>query len=238
MNRFDVFFSYAAEDEEFAKELVGALKFKGLRVWYAPIDLIVGDKLLDSIEKGVNNSSSGILLISNYYLKKAWTNFEMDILLRQNIETEKKIFPIWHNVEKHDVEKRHFGLSGITAIKSNIGFPTLVTKLTEALSSFAPTIGVIPSYESPKFRFLQGRGEITLSKNGFATTLWEFLLHSKASEYPLYIEGDLYDKDALLQIAAGLLPHIPEQVKNCVNEDGYNRIFDMCKRSGFNPGIY
>jgi hypothetical protein len=70
MNKFESFLSFASEDEDFARELVGALKSNGFNIWYAPLNLTVGDKLLDSIENGLNESSSGILLITANYLKK------------------------------------------------------------------------------------------------------------------------------------------------------------------------
>jgi len=238
MKKFDSFLSYANENEDFARELVGALKAKGFNIWYAPINLEIGEKLLDSLEKGMNESHSGILLVTEDYLKKGWTNYEMDILIRQNIENDKKIFPIWHNVTKENVEHRHSGLAGIIAINTNLGFPNLVLKLSNVLSKQAPTIGIVPGYESPAYRFLQGRGEIILGKNGPATTLWEFLIHSKDSQYPLYLEGNIYSKNELLLEAAQLLPHIPETVKNWVSEDGYKKIWQMCVEQDIDPKIF
>lgn len=235
MNKFDSFLSYAGEDEDFAKELAGALKAKGFNIWYAPINLILGDKLLDSIEKGMNDSSSSILLISPEYLKKGWTNYEMDILIRQNIENGKSIFPIWHNVTKNTIENRHSGLAGIIAINTNLGFPYLVVKLTEALAKQAPTIGVVPEFESPFYKFLRGSGEIMIGVNGPVTTLWEFLIHSKDFQYPLYLGGNLYSKKDLLFEAAQSIPHIPDTVKNWVGDDGYDKIWQMCLDGGINP---
>ena len=238
MKKFDSFLSYANEDEDLARELVGALRAKGFNIWYAPINLEIGEKLLDSLEKGMNESHSGILLITEDYLRKGWTNYEMDVLIRQNIENDKKIFPIWHNVTKKDVEHRHSGLAGIIAINTNLGFPNLVLKLSNVLSNQAPTIGIVPGYESPAYRFLQGRGEITLGTNGPATTLWEFLILAKDSQYPLYLEGNIYSKDELLLEAAQLLPHIPETVKKWVGKDGYEKIWQICIEHDINPKIF
>ncbi len=238
MNKFESFLSFASEDEDYARELAGALKSNGFNIWYAPLNLTVGDKLLDSIEKGLNESSSGILLITTNYLKKGWTNYEMDILIRQHIDNNKTILPIWHGVDKKQIEHKHAGLSGIVAINTRIGFRNLTLKLIEVLSKNAPTIGTIPGYESPVYRFLEGRGEITIGMNGPATTLWEFLLHSTDSHYPIYIQGNLYQKKDLLNQAAQLLPHIPETVENWVGKDGYKRIWEMCLKNNINPKAY
>jgi len=238
MNNFESFLSYASEDEDFAKELVGALKSNGFNIWYAPLNLTIGDKLLDSIEKGLNNSSSGILLISPEYLKKGWTNYEMDILIRQNIESNKTVLPIWHNVDKKQVEQKHTGLAGIVAINTQIGFRNLTLKLIEVLSRQAPTIGIIPGYESPAYRFLEGTGEITIGANGPVTTLWEFIVHSDDSHYPIYLQGNIYQKQDLLKQAAQLLPHIPDTVENWVGKDGYKKIWEMCLKYNIDPKTY
>ena len=46
MIKHDAFPSYASEDNELASNLVQALGSRGLKIWYASIDLKVGDKLL------------------------------------------------------------------------------------------------------------------------------------------------------------------------------------------------
>ncbi|RZB31702.1 MAG: hypothetical protein SRB1_01321 [Desulfobacteraceae bacterium Eth-SRB1] len=82
----DSFISYAVEDNDFVSDVAYGLKSNGLSVWFAPLCLKVGDKLLDSIEKGLSESRTGILVLSKSYLSKNWTSYEMDILIRQNIE--------------------------------------------------------------------------------------------------------------------------------------------------------
>ena len=236
MIRHDAFLSYASEDTELASELIKALMNRGLRIWYAPIDLKVGDKLLDSIERGISESLCGILLISPAYLGKGWTNYEMDTLLREHIERNRTLLPIWHNVSKEDVEGRHTGLAGIVAVKSEIGVTGVAARLTEVMTENAPTVGVIPSYESPKWRFLEGQGEINLqSEDGPATTLWEFLINARDGQYPLFLEGELFTKEDLLLKAAQLLPHIPDVVENWVGKGGRGSIYRMCKEKGIDP---
>lgn len=95
MTMHDVFISYATEDNDFASDIAYGLKANGLSVWYATLSLKVGDKLLDSIEKGLQLSRSGMLIVSEAYLAKGWTSYEMDILIRQHIEGSKKILPVW-----------------------------------------------------------------------------------------------------------------------------------------------
>jgi|AGTN01.3.fsa_nt_gi TIR domain. len=70
-----------------------------------PVELKIGEKMLDSIENGMNKSKSCILLISKVYLDKGWNNYELDVFLRHYIEEKKKVFPIWLNVTKAELEK-------------------------------------------------------------------------------------------------------------------------------------
>lgn len=239
MMKYNAFLSYASEDSQFASEIVGGLKSRGFTIWYAPMQLKVGQILLDSIEKGMCESRSGILLVSSTYLRKGWTNYEMDTLIRQSIEQQKKLFPIWHSVTKEEVESRHVGLCGIVSLKSEMGLHIVIAKLAEEMSYGAPTIGIIPSYASPKFRFLQGRGEIKIeSQDGPATTLWELLLHLQDSEYPVYLEGELFTKNDLLFQAAQLLPHVPDVVESRIRADGREEIWRMCKDAGFDPKLF
>jgi hypothetical protein len=46
----DSFLSYATEDNDFATELAFGLRGNGLHVWFAPMFLRVGDRLVESIE--------------------------------------------------------------------------------------------------------------------------------------------------------------------------------------------
>jgi len=57
---YHVFISYATEDEAFATEVSNALKYLGLRIWFAPLSLEFGDQLLDSINAGLMASDYGL----------------------------------------------------------------------------------------------------------------------------------------------------------------------------------
>lgn len=51
---WDVFISHASEDKDtFVQPLAGALTQLGMKVWYAPFRLEVGDSISRSIDKGL-----------------------------------------------------------------------------------------------------------------------------------------------------------------------------------------
>ncbi len=234
---YDAFLSYAGEDEKTATEIAGALRSHGFKVWYAEDCLRVGDSLLNAIEAGMARSRTGVLLISKMYLSKGWPNAEMDVLIREYIEKKRVIFPVWLDVSKEDVEKRHSVLAGIVALKLSTGMPNLITKLAEELSSHAPNRLFVPDWESPVHRFLAGLGEVTLGKDGpVATTLWELLIHhNEPKDYPIWLDGRLYSREDLLVRAAEILAVDPNRATTCVRDEGFRKIWDMCKEAGFDP---
>lgn len=209
----DVFISYAIEDNNFASDIAYGLKNNGFNIWFAPLSLKVGEKLLDSIEKGLNESRTGILVLSQDYLSKNWTSYEMNILVRQNIEG-KKLLPIWLDVSKEDIERKHIGLSGIVGITETSNISIVVSQLVGALSEWAPYRGIIPVWENPVHRFLQGIGEVNLqSSNGPATTIYELLIHARDDEFPFWLAGKSYAKTELLYHVAQIIGLDPQRVK-------------------------
>ena len=101
----DAFISHASEDkEEFVKPLVNALQVTGYRVWYDEFTLKVGDSLRRSIDNGLKNSRYGIVVFSNAFFAKNWTQYELDGLVTREMGGHKVILPIWHMVSKNQVQ--------------------------------------------------------------------------------------------------------------------------------------
>jgi hypothetical protein len=51
---------------------------KGLKVWYDEFELKMGDSLRRKIDKGLSHSKFGVVVLSNNFIKKGWTNYELD----------------------------------------------------------------------------------------------------------------------------------------------------------------
>jgi hypothetical protein len=80
---YDVFISYATEDEAYAEKVANSLKSLGFKIWFAPATLKVGDSLLSSINAGLSASKYGLLILSAEYMSKSWTEYELNVLHRQ-----------------------------------------------------------------------------------------------------------------------------------------------------------
>jgi hypothetical protein len=100
---YDAFISHATEDKKFVRPLAETLKENGFRVWYDEFELEIGDSLRESIDKGLVNSRYGIVVISQQFLSKNWTQYELNSLVAKEIDGEKVILPIWHNITKEQI---------------------------------------------------------------------------------------------------------------------------------------
>lgn len=102
--QYDVFISHASEDkDEVVRPLAKALKDKGVSVWYDEFELRIGDSLRRKIDKGLANSRFGIVVVSRDFIKKGWTNYELDGIITKAVSGEQIVLPIWHNITKREV---------------------------------------------------------------------------------------------------------------------------------------
>lgn len=101
---YDVFISHASEDKDaVVRPLANALKEKGLNVWYDEFELKIGDSLRRKIDQGLSKSRFGIVVISRSFIKKGWTNYELDGLMTKAISGQQTLLPIWHDITKQEV---------------------------------------------------------------------------------------------------------------------------------------
>ncbi len=106
IREFDVFICHASEDKDaIVRPLAHALQGKNLRVWYDEFELRIGDSLRRSIDKGLANSRSGLVVLSPAFFKKGWANYELDGLVTRAVTGEQVLLPIWHNLSKQEVVK-------------------------------------------------------------------------------------------------------------------------------------
>ena len=101
---YDVFISHASEDkEEVVRPLANALVQRGLKVWYDEFELKIGDSLRRKIDRGLANSRFGIVVLSRDFIKKGWTNYELDGIISKAVSGEQIMLPIWHEITKQEI---------------------------------------------------------------------------------------------------------------------------------------
>lgn len=101
---YDVFISHASDDKDsIVRALANALAVEGLKVWFDEQTLKIGDSLRQKIDAGLANSKVGLIVLSPSFLKKGWTNYELDGIVTRNVSGEQVMLPIWHNITKQEV---------------------------------------------------------------------------------------------------------------------------------------
>ncbi|MCP4367393.1 MAG: toll/interleukin-1 receptor domain-containing protein [Deltaproteobacteria bacterium] len=132
---FDIFICHASEDKkEVALPLAAHLQELGLSVWLDESELTLGDSLRQNIDRGLTRSRYGAVILSPAFFDKEWPNRELDGLLAREDGNEKIILPIWHNVNKHEVEQFSPILAGKVAVSTLRGIANVAEKIVNAVS--------------------------------------------------------------------------------------------------------
>ena len=130
---YDFFISHASEDkDDFVRLLADALVEAGCKVWYDETVLKPGDSLRRSIDRGLIDSRYGIVVISPNFIKKSWTEYELNGMVAKEMNGHKVIIPIWYNVTIDDV--LHFSPTLADKIAIDASRLTLEDVVEQAMS--------------------------------------------------------------------------------------------------------
>jgi hypothetical protein len=131
---WDVFISHASEDKSvFVEPLARAIEESGYSVWYDRFTLKWGDSLRQSIERGLERSRYGIVVLSKAFFRKRWPQAELDGLFAKESGGEKVILPIWHGVSEDEVRRRCPIVAGRLAMSSEDRIDSIVLALREVI---------------------------------------------------------------------------------------------------------
>ena len=96
---YDVFISHASEDKvPFVDSLVEALLQRGVKVWYDRKILTWGRSIRQNIDLGLRQSKFAIIVLSEFYIQKYWTQKEFNALFSLGSQLGEFLLPIWHNI--------------------------------------------------------------------------------------------------------------------------------------------
>jgi uncharacterized protein YjbI with pentapeptide repeats len=77
------FISYSTADIGFVKQLYSDLQDEGVRCWYAPDSLGVGEDIRARIEEAIQKHSKLVVVLSESSVKSQWVKFEVETAFRQ-----------------------------------------------------------------------------------------------------------------------------------------------------------
>ena len=104
--KYDAFISHSSNDKTyFVRPLANTLLNYGAKIWFDEFSLKAGMSLSRSIEKGLADSTFGIVILSKSFFEKKWTEFELRALNSFEIDSPGVIIPVWYNVTEKEVRE-------------------------------------------------------------------------------------------------------------------------------------
>jgi hypothetical protein len=75
---YSCFISYSSRDEALAQRLHADLQDKGVRCWFAPEDLKIGDEFQSRIDESIHVYDRLLLILSEHSVKSRWVQKEVE----------------------------------------------------------------------------------------------------------------------------------------------------------------
>lgn len=118
---YDVFLSHASEDkDEIARPLANALTARGFTVWFDELNIRVGQSIRREIERGIREARFGLVIVSEHFMAKQWTQAELDALWGKKIAAkDDSLLPVWHKVTYDEVQQGLPLLAGLHALNTS-----------------------------------------------------------------------------------------------------------------------
>src|SRR5260370_28244088 len=92
---YTCFISYSSKDEAFVKQFYSDLQNNGVRCWFAPEDLKIGDKSLPRIDVSIRQHDKLLLVLSQHSVASQWVEQEVETALAKEREEKRTVlFPI------------------------------------------------------------------------------------------------------------------------------------------------
>ncbi len=80
---FSCFISYSSKDGEFARSLHDDLQNNGVRCWFAPEDLKIGDKFRGRIDDAIRIHDKLLIVLSENSIRSSWVEKEVETALEK-----------------------------------------------------------------------------------------------------------------------------------------------------------
>jgi TIR domain/Protein kinase domain len=133
---WDIFISHASEDKnEVARPLAQLLQAAGLSVWLDEHELVLGDSLRKKLDEGLSQSRWGIVILSQDFLRKIWTQAELDALISREENGLKVILPVWHRVSREELLRKSPLLAARLGISTSEGIEAVCKAVLRAVGS-------------------------------------------------------------------------------------------------------
>lgn len=119
--KYDVFLSHAnADKSEYVDELYLTLRKLGVNIFYDSEILSWGDNWKQVILDGTEKSEFAIIVISDNFFGREWTERELtEFMKRQNANGQKIVLPLLYNITFDQLKEQYPSLGEIQAIRTD-----------------------------------------------------------------------------------------------------------------------
>lgn len=92
---YSCFIAYSSKDELLAKRLHADLQAEGVRCWFAPEDMKIGDRIRQRIDEAIHLQDKLLLLLSQHSLVSSWVRDEVEAAFEKERRQQRDVlFPI------------------------------------------------------------------------------------------------------------------------------------------------
>lgn len=118
---YDVFISHANKDKsDYVNSLYNTIKKLGVNIFYDAEVLSWGDNWKQVILDGTEKSEFAIIVISENFFGREWTERELnEFLERQNASGQKIVLPLLHNISLDKLKEKYPTLGDIQVISTD-----------------------------------------------------------------------------------------------------------------------
>jgi hypothetical protein len=92
---YSCFISYSSKDDAFAQRLHADLQQEGVRCWFAPEDMKIGDEIRPRIQESIKGHDKLLVVLSGHSINSSWVEDEVETAFEEEIWRKKTVlFPI------------------------------------------------------------------------------------------------------------------------------------------------
>lgn len=92
---YSCFISYSSKDDKLARHLQADLQANGVRCWFAPEDMKIGDKIRSRIDEAIQVHEKLLLLLSEHSIASDWVEDEVEAAVEKEARQKREVlFPI------------------------------------------------------------------------------------------------------------------------------------------------
>jgi hypothetical protein len=139
-NPRQIFLSHASQDAEFARRLAADLEADGWPVWIAPDSIRAGEKWVEAISRGLEESGFFVLIITPAAVASNWVNTETNLAIELQHEGVLHLIPLMLEVAQVPLVWRAYQRVPFRG-GYEAGFEQLLARLDESPGTPRPLAG-------------------------------------------------------------------------------------------------